>query len=761
MKRRFLAAALAAALILGGVSALAFGPPDSGRLRSGGSWLSGLFSQDEEPAGGFWNGLVQSLGEMGEPDPAPTPGHHFVSDIFQGLSLTVAEATGSLTVDRPELEVSAPMGQRGTWTIFVYLCGTDLESDRYGGMATADLAEMIAAADSDRVRFVVETGGTRRWANGMVDPNQNDRFLIQNGDITRVDTVPHAGMGESGTLADFLTWGVAHYSSEHMGVVLWDHGGGSITGVCFDERTGYDSLSLRELDAALLSVFGTMTDKFEFIGFDACLMGTVETANILASYADYMIGSEESEPGSGWDYTAMGDYLAAHPEADGAAVGRVVCDSFYESCRRDRVDDFATLAVIDLSRIDSLLVCFNRFAGSMYTASGDDAVLSAMVKGIRAADNFGGNNRADGYTNMVDLGGLIAACADWTEGAEEAMDALKTAVVYSVAGSDHRNASGLAVYYPLKVQGSEELTIFQEICVSPYYLSFVDRQSHGSVSGGDTADYDDGTWFNDGLWSWLDQYLYDDDTGYYDYAADTEINDHYWDYLDDYEPTGESSLITFDQEPQLDEDGSYYFVLSQDGLEYAADVRAYVFEIYEDGEDFVELGETYDVYVDWDTGFVCDQFDGCWLSLPDGQNLATYIVDVTDDYIIYSSPIRLNGRPTNLHLRQSWDGIVTVDGAWNGIDDYGAAEKEITRLQDGDVITPCYSAYIGDDLEDGSYLGQDYTVQGALQVRYDLMESGDYLYAFSIDDIYGDYYLSDFALFTVDDDGSVYFYEDW
>ena len=85
-----------------------------------------------------------------------------------------------------------------------------------------------------------------------------------------------------------------------MGVILWDHGGGSISGVCFDEISD-DSLSLREIDTGLLSTMKNagMTDTFEFIGFDACLMSTVETANVLASYSDYMIASEESEPGSG------------------------------------------------------------------------------------------------------------------------------------------------------------------------------------------------------------------------------------------------------------------------------------------------------------------------------------------------------------------------------------------------------------------------------------------------------------------------------
>lgn len=38
-----------------------------------------------------------------------------------------------------------------------------------------------------------------------------------------------------------------------------------------------------------------------FIGFDACLMASVETALTVAPFADYMIASQDAEPGDGWN----------------------------------------------------------------------------------------------------------------------------------------------------------------------------------------------------------------------------------------------------------------------------------------------------------------------------------------------------------------------------------------------------------------------------------------------------------------------------
>lgn len=709
--------------------------------------------------GDDWNdeGIWDEEDGWGESSQGSGSSYSGGSGTSEGLTLTVDGDSGNMTISRPELAEIVPMGAEGTWTIFVYLCGSDLESD--SGMATDDMMEMVNSGAGGNVRFVVECGGAYSWENNISSSRSNKRILIENGEAVEVGSVSRSNMGATSTLANFLSWGVANYPAEKMGVVLWNHGGGSITGVCFDETASDDSLSLREIDAALLSVFGSMTDKFEFIGFDACLMGTIETANIMASYADYMYGSQEMEPGSGWDYESIGSFLMNDPSVSGAELGKVVCDSFLASCRAVQDDDLTTLAVIDLSKVDPLIEAFNTFASSMYSAGEDQNALTAMVRGIEAADNFGGNNRAEGYTNMVDLGGIIEACAPYTDGAEALKGALSDAVLYQVQGLTHQGASGLSIYYPLRVEGSEELTIFSKVCVSPYYLSFIDRQTHGSVNYGDTGNYTDEYWFDtNNFWNWISDYFYDETTGSYEVEDST---DSYWNYTDDYEQTGESPLITFENPPQWDSEGYYWFSLTEEGWNNAADVYGYVYQLSADGEDIIELGETYDVYVDWEENYFCDMFDGYWLSLPDGQNLATYISDVTDEYVIYSSPILLNDEEVYLRLRQDFDDwSVTVEGVWNGISDSGASGRTTWQIQNGDVIVPLYYAYFGYDMEDGEYIGWEYTVRGDLTIDYAMMEEGMYYFAFCIDDIYGDYYMTDFVTFEIDRWGDIYYYED-
>ena len=667
----------------------------------------------------------------------------------RGLKITVDGKTGALTVERPAFETKGEKGPEQVWTILVYLCGADLESD--GGMGTDDLEEMLAVRDTDHVRFLVQTGGASYWYNDEIDDDAMQRFLVQNGNLQKVEEGTPTSMGKPATLADFLTYGVEHYPSEHMGVILWNHGGGSISGVCFDELKNNDSIDLAELDTAFYECASKTGRKFDFVGFDACLMGTVETANILASYAEYMIGSQETEPGSGWDYTAIGEYLAQNPDVNGGFVGKTICDSFLAACKALDDDDLTTLSVIKLSEMDNLLQTFNEVARGLYEAGRDADQRAFIIRKIEEADNFGGNNKSEGYTNMVDLGGILDACGFYVDNANEARKALSSAVNYKVSGSTHKAASGLSMYYPLRIQGSQELAMFGKICISPYYLSFVDNKGHAAVSGNTDyqyEDYDAGHWFDDaGEWTWGDW---------------GESDDGYWDYLDGYEPTGESPYITFEQEPAIDEDGYFTFVLDDDGYNNAAGVSALVYQMTEDEETAIELGETIDIYEDWDHGVFADNFDGYWLSLPDGQNLATYVAEITDDYVVYTSPILLNGQETNLRMKQFFDdGSVQVEGAWDGIDEEtGAAARDIIKIKSGDRIIPTYYAFSIEGDDEFEYEGVEYLVSGELEIYYNLLEEAIYLYCFCIDDIYGDYYLTDMVAFDVDENGEVSFFEE-
>lgn len=693
------------------------------------------------------NDTIDTLLGRNKPEEALPIVENIPQKIGTALSVT---ADGGLTIHRETRSECTPMGEAGTWTIFVYLCGNTLESE--DGIGSDDLWEMKQATTGDNVRFVVETGGCNSWDADYIRSTGLNRFLIQNGSIKCIaENVADTSMGSADTLADFLSWGVRTYPAANMGAVLWNHGSGSISGVCFDELHDEDSLSVTEIGAALQYTAQHMTDRFRFVGFDACLMATAEAANILVPHADYMIASQETEAGSGWDYTQLGTWLHENPDADGTAVGKVICDGLYAACAETDAEAEVTASCVALSEFDAFAEEWNRAAQRMNALLDDTKKSTSLLRGIRRAQSFGGNNNIDGFTNMVDMAALLES-SDELDG-KAALEKLRACVSYVKNGSEHEDACGLSTYYPLLVDGAAELGIFKEICISPQYLAFVDRIVYGADHDGDLASYEN-KWFDDGgFWSgdWLDWGSWEDtDTPDVPQAACWRSDCWYTD----------STAITYEKEPHFDEDGYFTFSLTEKGMDNTASVYDNVF--WEMNEDYsVDLGCDDDVLFNDTNRQVCDNFDGHWFALPDGQPLCITLLDRQQDYNIYVSPILLNGNRTHLRFRQDFsaDGTedsITLLGTWSGLDSEGQAARDSASLNENDTLVPVYTAYYFDEEREETIEGKPYQYHTADQLQKALLTDGYYYYCFVINDVFGLQRYTDFSTLELRDGKVMY-----
>lgn len=70
---------------------------------------------------------------------------------------------------------------------------------------------------------------------------------------------------------------------------------------------------------------------FDIIGFDACLMNTLEVAFPLKDIANILVGSEETEPNAGWAYDEMLAALCANPSMNPVDLGKVAVDTYNKS----------------------------------------------------------------------------------------------------------------------------------------------------------------------------------------------------------------------------------------------------------------------------------------------------------------------------------------------------------------------------------------------------------------------------------------------
>jgi len=316
-----------------------------------------------------------------------------------GLLLTLVSCGGS---DRPDKDV-AP----AEWAIYWYLCGSDLES--WYGCATEDLAEMLAVTLPENVQVVIQTGGAVQWEREDIVPDQIGRYVYDSDGFRLIEQQPQANMGEADTLADFLRFCTENYPAEKKMALFWNHGGGSVAGAEFDANYYFDALTLDEFHKAFEAVYtlDAAAPPIDVVGFDACLMATIDVAHTFRDVGRYLVASEELEPGCGWYYTDWLQGLAARPDMDGEALGRAICDAYVRGCTAAGSGEDITLSVTDLGQLGPLMAAYDDLgAEALVRAVSTPGFYADFSRGAFAAESYGGNTEEQGYANMVDLGHL-------------------------------------------------------------------------------------------------------------------------------------------------------------------------------------------------------------------------------------------------------------------------------------------------------------------------------------------------------------------
>ena len=386
---------------------------------------------------------------------------------------TTERTTEATTTEEPTTATPVIDAEEGSKTIMMYIVGSDLESEY--DAASDDIYEILSAEyDSDKINVILYTGGCYDWDNRDIPDDANSIILVDDGDLVVLDEGEEKNMGDADTLADFLEYGYTNYPAEQYSVILWNHGGGAFFGYGYDETTD-DSLTLEELDKAFAASPFNENNKLEWIGFDACLMATIETAHTLSPYANYMIASQETEPGWGWDYTFLEEIGNLESGAD---IGTKIVD-YYISYSEDEFEaapyiySNITLSVMDLNETENVETALNE----LFEKANDDLSQDtySQYSRIRSktkeiASEFTGEYSYD----VVDLTDLAKNMrSTFANEANQLEAALNNFVVYSSA--NETNANGVSIYYPYhaKEYSSYYIPMYSTFDFALEYTSFI------------------------------------------------------------------------------------------------------------------------------------------------------------------------------------------------------------------------------------------------------------------------------------------------
>jgi clostripain len=346
------------------------------------------------------------------------------------------------------------------WLFMVYLdADNNLES-----AGIDDFNEMETAGSTDNVAIAVQMDRAERdYSDDTTNGNWTGakRFYVTQDTDTSIINSPviedlgEVNMGDPEVLQSFIEWAVANYPAQHYALVLWNHGSGwrgregdveSVKSICIDDESG-DELTMTELRSTLNAANLSTGKTLDIVGFDACLMQMVEVAyQIMGSASrplvDMTVGSEETEPGDGWDYASTLTALTTDPAMTPAELGTQIVN--------DYVDSYSsswdiTQSAVNLDYMEALATAVDSLAIAMTNAPGDwDAISTARSSAQEYYYYY--------YIDLYHFAQLVNEDATISQTVRDAASDVMTAVNNAVIAEGHTssvgNSHGISIYYP-------------------------------------------------------------------------------------------------------------------------------------------------------------------------------------------------------------------------------------------------------------------------------------------------------------------------
>lgn len=369
------------------------------------------------------------------------------------------------------------------------------------------------------------------------------RYFIQNGfAIPDVPGQHVAGSGSADNLFDFIKCGIDQFPARYYGLVMWNHGSGikdsSIWGRFFlqhrddffvlDKATGLLEIDKKKVEKRLAEIlsdkkgicYNDITQeylsnqdlrnvldqvrldlldgrKLDIVCFDACHMSMVEIASEIKDSVSIMVGSENIELATGYDYAALLLPFIYQTMAPADFARHVV--EIYEKQYRSISADY-THSAIDLYNFEMIEQNISQVADC----------LSTLIKTKEFADKLKNLRKSKTLTtefcdvDYIDVlhfyRNLLVLCQGkgvvktakkkgrrpfflcWSY--ERTLNRLKdilekgicmfqTIKIHNVAGRNYPWASGLAIYYPIRKHEIDPSYVRTQFAQTTKWLQFL------------------------------------------------------------------------------------------------------------------------------------------------------------------------------------------------------------------------------------------------------------------------------------------------
>ena len=345
-------------------------------------------------------------------------------------------------------------------TIMVYMDG----DNNLEGAAIDDLNEMEQVGSNNDMNIVVQidripglntsngdwTGARRYYVTRDSDQNTINSQLVS--DLGEVN------MGSSRTISEFAIWAMANYPADNYMLVVWDHGGGFRTAsqqpltknIAWDDTNNGDSVSIPQLADSMRTIKGFLGRNLDILGMDACLMAMSEIAYEVSDSVNYMVGSEETEPGDGWPYDVTLQKLANNPSTSVEQLARWIVQDYNASYAGA---DSVTQSSIKLSNMGSLSSSINSFGQAMLAGIADQTNGASIKAALQNIRNNTQSYEASDYRDLYHFADQVSQSSVMTTEIKNAANAVKTVLTAAVIQNGYQgptlaDSHGLSIWLP-------------------------------------------------------------------------------------------------------------------------------------------------------------------------------------------------------------------------------------------------------------------------------------------------------------------------
>jgi hypothetical protein len=344
------------------------------------------------------------------------------------------------------IEKKPPKPQIKEWTVMVFVnAKNNLES--YG---LKDVNEMEMVGSSDKVNVIVELGRISGYSSEDGNWTGCRRYYIQKDNDTKKITspmlleTPKCDMGSWEYMVDFVKWTKERYPAKKYVLVVWNHGsgwnkGGDISYLLNEKGISYDDETRNHITTPQLRMALEKIGGVDILAMDACLMQMIEVAYEVKDWTQYIVASEEVEPGDGYTYNTWLEPLVKNPTADARTLSKYMVDSYgdYYQSERD-----TTQSSIDAKALKELARVSDDFISALIASNDVNNAKNARAK----AQKFYYSSNKDFY-HFVKLITDNTQVSDVKSKGQALLDLLKNKVIVHNR-SGYQNAYGLAVYVP-------------------------------------------------------------------------------------------------------------------------------------------------------------------------------------------------------------------------------------------------------------------------------------------------------------------------